>query len=238
MVNTVAPNSAHEYTRTLDIVTKHESRSQRDTRPDQQSRAERKEQTRQDLLDATLGLAADKSFAALSLREVARAAGIVPTAFYRHFESMDELGVAVVESAMTPLRRMIREVRGGRVGESAITVSIEALANSVRQNEADFRFLLRETNGGVAAVVRAISVELHQITQELVIDLARVPALHSWSAADLEMAADLIVSSMTRVVQQLLDLREAGPDAERAALKRAEQQLRLIVLGMANWQPH
>ena len=53
--------------------------------------------TRQRLLDVTLELIADRSLASISLREVAREAGIVPTAFYRHYESMDALGVELVD---------------------------------------------------------------------------------------------------------------------------------------------
>src|SRR5690606_22108465 len=50
------------------------------------SRAARKERTRQALLDAGLRLAADHTLAAVSLRHIAREVGIVPTAFYRHFD--------------------------------------------------------------------------------------------------------------------------------------------------------
>ena len=70
-----------------------------------ESRAEKKGRTRQALLDATMELVADRSFSGLSLREVARGAGIVPTAFYRHFSSMEDLGVTLVEDAMRVLRR-------------------------------------------------------------------------------------------------------------------------------------
>ena len=44
------------------------------------SRQERKLRTRQALLDAALELLADRGFASLSLREVTKQAGIVPTA--------------------------------------------------------------------------------------------------------------------------------------------------------------
>jgi AcrR family transcriptional regulator len=37
---------------------------------------------------ASLRLLEDRSFSALSLREVTREAGIVPAAFYRHFDSI------------------------------------------------------------------------------------------------------------------------------------------------------
>ena len=56
------------------------------------SRVEQKRQTRRRLLKAALSqLGEDRSFSTLSLREVAREAGIAPTSFYRHFQDMDEL---------------------------------------------------------------------------------------------------------------------------------------------------
>jgi AcrR family transcriptional regulator len=77
------------------------------------SRAVRKEATRQRLIDVTLKLITNRSLASISLREVAREAGIVPTAFYRHYESMDALGVELVDESMGPLRQMIRDARRG-----------------------------------------------------------------------------------------------------------------------------
>ncbi|GLZ42791.1 hypothetical protein Acsp05_64150 [Actinokineospora sp. NBRC 105648] len=60
-------------------------------------------------------LTGTNSLAGLSLREV----GIVPTAFYRHFGSTDELGAALAEESMRTLRTMLRDDRpvitpGGR----------------------------------------------------------------------------------------------------------------------------
>ena len=72
-----------------------------------------RKRTRQRLLDVTLKLITNRSLASISLREVAREAGIVPTAFYRHFESMDALGVELVDESMRPLRQMIRDARRG-----------------------------------------------------------------------------------------------------------------------------
>ena len=55
------------------------------------TRAQQKEQTRRAIVDAAFRmLSPDQSFANLSLREVAREAGIAPTSFYRHFKDMDE----------------------------------------------------------------------------------------------------------------------------------------------------
>nr|MCU0600165.1 TetR family transcriptional regulator [Desulfobacterales bacterium] len=56
---------------------------------------EQKEKTSQALIQSALELCAEEGYASLSLRSVARKAGIAPTSFYRHFREIDELGVAM-----------------------------------------------------------------------------------------------------------------------------------------------
>lgn len=216
-----------------------DSRGERAERGDRhgQSRAERKERTRQNLLDVTLKLIAQRALASLSLREVAREAGIVPTAFYRHFESMDELGVELVDQSMRPLRQMIRDARRGSVGnDDIIKGTVAILGEHVRAHRAEFQFLTRERYGGVAAVRRAIDTELRLFTSELTIDLARLTAGFGWSSDDLEMTADLMVSSMLATVMALLEVDKRRSDDEQVILARAEKQLRLIALGMSQWR--
>ena len=76
---------------------------------------------------------ADRSFASLSLREVAKAAGIVPTAFYRHFASMEDLGVTVVEDSMRVLRKTLREGRRDLATRNAVPTVKSSVAILVQQ---------------------------------------------------------------------------------------------------------
>ncbi|MEO6886716.1 MAG: TetR family transcriptional regulator [Jatrophihabitantaceae bacterium] len=201
------------------------------------SRAERKERTRQKLLDVTLALVAKRSLSSISLREVARDAGIVPTAFYRHFESMDALGVELVDESMRPLRQMIRDARrGSPTNADIIKNTVEILGRQVRENQLDFRFLTRERYGGVAGVRRAIDTELRLFTSELTVDLARITAGAGWSSDDLEMTADLMVAAMLNAVMDLLEVDQRHADDERTILDRSERQLRLIAFGMSVWR--
>jgi AcrR family transcriptional regulator len=201
------------------------------------SRAERKERTRQRLLDVTLELIADRSLASISLREVARAAGIVPTAFYRHYASMDELGVDLVDDCMRPLRQMIRDARKGRAAHGDIIAeTIEVLAKQVRAHPAQFRFLSRERYGGIGTVRRAIATELRLFTSDLTVDLARLTTGLDWTTDDLEMAAGLMVTAMLGVVLDLLEVDPRRPDDAERILELAHRQLRLIVLGMGAWR--
>ena len=198
------------------------------------TRQERKQRTRQALLDASLTLLADRSLASLSLREVARAVGIVPTAFYRHFASMDDLGVALVETSMRSLRTTIKQARTQRAAE-AIRGSVAVLVRQVRAEGPHFRFLVRERYGGVPAVRRAIAIELRLIASELAVDLGRFPGMDKTSGDDLRMAADLMVGAMLGIVLALLEVDPHHAEDERDVVVTAEKQLRLIALGMSEW---
>ncbi|HEY4459681.1 MAG TPA: TetR family transcriptional regulator [Pseudonocardiaceae bacterium] len=202
------------------------------------SRQERKQRTRQALLDAALDLLGDRGFANLSLREVAKAAGIVPTAFYRHFASMDDLGVALVEESMRSLRHMIRSARTTpQASSQLIANSVHTLQQHVRAQRAHFRFIVRERYGGTGAVSRAIAVELKLFASDLAVDLARLDGLREWSTDDLHLLADLIVAAMLATVLDLLDVRPEDIEAEMIIAHVAQQRLRLIFLGASQWRP-
>ncbi|MGU3292036.1 TetR family transcriptional regulator [Williamsia sp. M5A3_1d] len=204
-----------------------------------ESRSARKGRTRSALLDETLALVADRSFASLSLREVAKAAGIVPTAFYRHFASMEDLGVTLVEDSMRVLRTMLREGRRDLAARDAVPTaqsSLAILVQQVRDNEAQFRFLVREQHGGVAEIRRAIDTELRLFVKELAIDLSRVPEMARWGAEDLELAADLIVNVMLHAVAELLETDRRDPIADRELFERTQRKLIMVILGMRSWR--
>ena len=80
--------------------------------PEPLPRSARKDLTRARLLQAALTLMGEgRSFTSLGLREIAREAGVVPNAFYRHFRNTDELGLVLVEEVGITLRRLLREAR-------------------------------------------------------------------------------------------------------------------------------
>ncbi len=195
-----------------------------------ESRVERKERTRQALLDGTLALASERSFAALSLREVARSAGIVPTAFYRHFTSLDELGTTLVDESVRQLRVALRDLR--RTPDARLAETVRFVFAQIAGRDALYGFLIRERHGGSAALRRAIAIEMQLLTRELVVDLSRLRALDSWSPDDLELAADLIVST---VAGHIADYVAAIPRDRPDIVERTVRQVRLIALGMAAW---
>jgi AcrR family transcriptional regulator len=199
------------------------------------SREERKETTRRAIVAAALKLLAETSFGALSLREVTREAGIVPAAFYRHFESMDELGLVLIDESFRALREMLRDARAGKLDPNrVIESSVDILASSVDARREHWRFIGRERSSGVTVVRYAIRAEIRLITSELATDLARAPQLSEWSTEDLTMLAGLFVNSMIGVAEMLDDAPDAAAveDVKRTAIKA----LRMIAVGVTGWR--
>jgi AcrR family transcriptional regulator len=200
-----------------------------------ESRSERKERTRRAILDAALRLTEDTSLVAVSLRQVAKEVGIVPTAFYRHFDSIESLGLALVDESFVSLRAMLRDVRrADPTPQDIADASLEVLRDHVHHQRVHFRFLFRERSAGPPAVREEIQHQISLVQRELATDLARLPGTDRWSEADLHSVSGLIVTAMTGAVDSLL--RAGSPGAEEAAMLEARTQLRMLLVGALNWR--
>lgn len=200
------------------------------------SRVARKERTRRAILDAALELSSESTMAALSLRQVAKQVGIVPTAFYRHFDSVEALGVALVAESFVSLRTMLRDIRQGDPALADIVDrSITILVDHVHHRQAHFAFIARERMAGPPAVRRAIRDEIDRFEHELAADLSRLPGTSVWSARDLEVLSNLIVTAMVATAEGILGAAD-DPDAERRLVEQAQLQLRMVLIGALSWQ--
>ena len=206
-----------------------------------ESRVERKERTRRHILDAALDLCEESSLVALSLRQVAKEVGIVPTAFYRHFDSIESLGLALVDESFVSLRAMLRDIRRGDASTgtpslaSIVDRSVETLQGHVRQQRSHFLFIARERAAGPPSVREAIRHEIELCERELATDLARLPGTDGWSAEDLRVLSNLIVTAMVATAEQIMEA--AGrPDAEKQIAENARTQLRMVLIGALNWR--
>ena len=200
------------------------------------TRVERKERTRRAILDAALRLSEESSLGALSLRQVAKEVGIVPTAFYRHFESIEALGLALVEESFASLRAMLRDVRRGDPAfDDMADRSINVLVEHVHRQRAHFLFIARERAAGPPAVREEIRHQIELFERELATDLARLPGTQSWSAEDLSILSNLIVTALVATAEAILGA-PARPDAEKAIVEAARTQLRMVLVGALNWR--
>lgn len=201
-------------------------------------REEKKLQTRQALIEAALTLMHEGAgFSGLSLREVSRQAGLVPTGFYRHFPDMETLGLDIAAESCRTLRAMLREVRKHAQGGAAVYASVQALVSFIRERPLYFEFLARERAGGPPAVRQAIQTEIRQSVLELADDLKQWPAYQRLPVEDLEMLADLVVNTVIHLALDLLALPHTHEEDDNVLINRTTKQLRLIILGAQDWQP-
>ncbi|GGT30607.1 transcriptional regulator [Streptomyces kurssanovii] len=195
-------------------------------------RQAQKQKTRQALLDAALRLLEEQSLSSLGLREVTRAVGVAPTAFYRHFRDTADLGVALVEETLGSLHLTIGQALREPYDEARIERSVALVAELVRASPAHVRFIARERHGGVAAVRAAIGEQLDRFSEEVAAAFAGEPESAGWSGEDLRMLAGVYVDHMVMTASSFLEAGSGGEDKVRAL---AVRQLRLISLGRRHW---
>ncbi|KJK17871.1 TetR family transcriptional regulator [Pseudomonas sp. NPDC087612] len=201
-------------------------------------RAEQKQQTRHALLDAARHLMeSGRGFGSISLREVAKTAGIVPTGFYRHFTDMDQLGLALVNEVGETFRQTIRLVRQNEFELGGITdASVRIFLDVVAANRAQFLFLAREQYGGSQPVRQAIGTLRQGISSDLATDLARMPRWQHLDAAALAVMADLVVKTVFATLPELIDEPSDNAGEPISAQEKITQQLRFIFVGAKHWQ--
>ncbi|MBY5923509.1 HTH-type transcriptional repressor FabR [Ferrimonas balearica] len=193
-------------------------------------RAQQKEKTRRALVDAAFNqLSAERSFSSLSLREVAREAGIAPTSFYRHFKDMEELGLTMVDEGGLTLRQLMRKGRQRAAeGGSIVRVSIETFLEFIDSNPNIFRLLLRERSGTSAAFRSAVQREIEHFIAELIEYLQATTDLATEVAhAQAEAMVILVFSAGAEAM-------DMTPKKRKVLAERLVLQLRMIIKGGAS----
>jgi AcrR family transcriptional regulator len=190
-------------------------------------------------MDAALAqLSADRGFGSLSLREVAREAGIAPTSFYRHFSELDELGLALVDEGGVALRQLMRQARKriARAGDgSAISTSVDTFMEYLGNNANLFRLMLRERTGVSKPFRTAVKAEIDHFVTELADDLRRVAEELHKPLSDARLVAEAMV---TLVFNQGAEALDATP-VEREVLKaKLKTELRMILVGSQSLSRH
>ncbi len=202
-----------------------------DTNAEDASPARRAGISRQDLLAATLRLVGPhRSLSSLSLREVAREAGIAPNSFYRQFRDMDELAVALIDLTGRSLRQIIGQARRRalRADSSVIRLSVETFMEQLRADDKLLHVLLREGMVGSDAFKAAVERELTYFEDELKVDLVRLAAA---DGATLHEPA-LVSKAITRLVfaagASAMDL---PPERDPELVEQLSTMLRMILTG-------
>lgn len=207
-------------------------------RQDTLTRSERKDLTRASLLQAALDLIGEgRSFTSLGIREIAREAGMVPNAFYRHFRNTDELGLALVEEVGITLRRLLREARQTDVApKDMVRRSVQVYYEYVKQNRLQFLFISSERSGGSRILRLAIRNDVIHFTNEMAQDFRRLGVYPDMPTSSLQMVCGLIVTTMLAAAPEILDLPPDQPLLEQEMTENFVHQLQVVLLGAGCWK--
>lgn len=198
----------------------------------------RGQRTQRALMDAALELMEKgRSFNSLSMREVTQAAGIVPTAFYRHYADMNELGLAMVDNVGRSLRPLLRQARiEGQSYKDIIRGSFLIYRKYVEEHPRYFLVASGERHGGSPLMRKAIDREVSQFVEEMAQDLQALNLLPGTTPGTLTNICALVVDTMLSAASELIDLRGARADVREVKTEAYIQQLRIIFLGAATWR--
>ena len=186
--------------------------------------------SREDLLTAALKLIGPhRSVSTLSLREVAREAGIAPNSFYRQFRDMDELAVALIDLAGLSLQKIIDAARvRAAVDRSAARGAVEAFMEQLRADDQLLHVLLREGTAGSDAFKHAVDRQLSFFEEELRISLIQINAAQGVTLREPALVAKAITRLVFAMGATAVDLpREKDPELVR----QLTLMVRMIIAG-------
>ncbi|TCH64747.1 HTH-type transcriptional repressor FabR [Acinetobacter sp. ANC 4862] len=180
--------------------------------------------TKEELFQAALNLIGpQKSISSLSLREVAREAGIAPNSFYRHFRDIDELAIELIDRAGIVLRQILHQARlKASKQNSIIRSSVEIFIEQLDADEGNLSLLLREAYTGSASYKLAVERQLNYFQQELQEDLIRLERLNHSKLFHPDIVAKAITQLVFNMGATVIDM----PMIERKEI--AEQTMIMI----------
>jgi len=184
----------------------------------------------EELIAAALKLVGPhRSISTLSLREVAREAGIAPNSFYRHFRDIDELAVALIELAGASLRRILSEARQRASTErSVVQTSIEVFMEQLKSGDGFLPMLLREGKVGSAAFKQAVERQLCFFEEELQRDLIRLEHANDHKLDQPALAARAITRLVFTMASVAMDLPTAQ---QQQMMAETITMIRMILAG-------
>jgi AcrR family transcriptional regulator len=186
--------------------------------------------SRDDIIQAALKLLGpSRSVSTLSLREVAREAGVAPNSFYRHFRDMDEMSVALIDLAGKSLRQLIGEARQRASSEqSVVQACTEAFMDRLHADDPLLHLLLREGSVGSAAFKQAVERQLNFFEEELRLDLIHLAGITQTGLYEPALTAKAITRLVFAMGATALDLSE---DQYEEFTRQIVVMVRIIISG-------
>ena len=194
-----------------------------DSKPKQQRKGNREK-----LMSAALELLCeDKAgLAGLSLRRISQACGLTPPAFYTHFSSVEELGLALVSDAGRALREILKRVRAVSDDTAIIEASVAAAFSYILEHQQVFIFIARERAGGSPHIRQQVRDEMAAMVAEMTADFeARKLLPPDWSDLRKRAATTAVIALGLGMVPDYVDAERAEPGSGEVLVEQFRQQV-------------
>lgn len=209
-------------------------------------------QGRRLLIEAALRLSTrTRSILALGLREVAREAGLNPNSFYRHFSSLEDLGLDLVEDVARELRQPLRDLRRQAAQAVAAEPAVEGADSqvSLRFKQSDrvaretvalffeyvgnhrevFILAAGEMHGASPVLRKAIRQLMDALAEDIVADVRELELLPMLDDAPLQELAPVIVRQLFLLALDYLE----QPERLEACKAQAHTLIMTLLAGTA-----
>lgn len=176
-------------------------------------------QGRRKLLDAAARLVAREGSARLTLRELAKEAGMSHNSIYRHFPSVVDMMPALIGDFTLQLREGLRRARAQvPPNELSSRTVVGWLLDFALSNKDTFVVTMRERHGPIGPARAAIEQGAIQILADMRSDLAAAGRLPPLPADKLDLALRVIVQQTFELCLLYIE----APERREALLVEAE----------------
>jgi len=165
------------------------------------------------LRDALVSLILEKDYASISIKEITNRAEVAYITFYRHFESLDQLLMEVLEEGLAELMNHI-ETLARQSDISALETEGRLIFEYVEQKADLFRVLFKSQS--VTRVRKKVVRNIAAIFQKSCLPLAR-----SNNAVTVSITSNHIATSLLALIEWWLDNRMTPAAAQMGKVYRS-----------------
>lgn len=169
--------------------------------------------TRRILRDALVSLVLEKDYASISIKEITERAEVAYITFFRHYTSMDELLMEVLDAGLADLIRHIQTL-AGKSEASAIEAEGKLIFEYIYQNSNLFHVLLKSQS--VARIRKLVVENISTIYQNSCTPLrqpnCQIPA---------DIAGNHIATSLLALIEWWLENKLSPPPAQMGKIYKA-----------------
>ncbi|HXJ65569.1 MAG TPA: TetR/AcrR family transcriptional regulator [Actinomycetota bacterium] len=167
-------------------------------------------------------------FHGVSMDEVAKEAGVTKPILYDHFNSKEELYIALLDADASSLEERVRSALQARTGNrERIERSFQAYFDFVDEHAGGFRLLMQETTGGE----EMFRSKVQEVRDQIVSDVGDLIVRESHGKIE-RRDADTVSLALVGMVETVAQRDPGGNKAERR--RSVETLVRLAWRGITN----